>query len=254
MNEVVALKDYLVFRLYGPMASWGDIAVGSYRPTFAHPSKSAIFGLLAAALGIRRDEEEKQMELVSGYNFGVMINAEGVMLRDYHTSQVPSAATGKNKKSFATRKEELATPKDELNTILSTRDHYCDGVYTVLLSSISDSPPYSLEVFAKALKTPSFSLYLGRKSCPLALPMDPVVVLASSMKEAFMQVEFKDRDFVGNLSAEGACRFYWDDPGENIPYEHSISRRDAVSSRKRWQFADRREYYSMVDWRRDTCL
>lgn len=247
------MKDYLIFRLYGPMASWGDIAVGSYRPTFDHPSKSAIFGLLAAALGIRRDEEEKQLELASGYNYGVLINTAGTLLRDYHTSQVPSAGTGKKKKSFATRKEELAVPKDELNTILSTRDYYCDGIYTAIISSSTGNPPYPLETLVKALKEPVFSMYLGRKSCPLSLPIDPIIISASNMEEAFKKVEFKDSSFVGKLHSSSVCRFYWDDSEEDLSHEHTISRRDAILNRKRWQFADRREYYSMVDWRKDAC-
>ena len=53
------MREYLMFRLYGPMASWGDIAVGEYRPSFAHPSKSAVMGMLAAAVGLRREEEDK---------------------------------------------------------------------------------------------------------------------------------------------------------------------------------------------------
>ena len=49
--------DILVFRLYGPMASWGEIAVGENRHTANYPSKSALLGLLGAALGIERDDE-----------------------------------------------------------------------------------------------------------------------------------------------------------------------------------------------------
>ncbi len=247
------MKNYLIFRLYGPMASWGDIAVGSYRPTFDHPSKSSIFGLLAAALGIRRDEEEKQLELASGYNYGVLINSAGIMLRDYHTSQVPSAGAGRNKKTFFTRKDELAVLRDELNTILSTRDYYCDALYTVILSSRKDTPPYSLERLARAIKEPSFSMYLGRKSCPIALPLDPMIISAPTMKEALVNAEFKDDTFVERLIDNGSCRFYWDDADEKVSHEHSVSRRDEVLSRKRWQFADRKEYYSMISWRKDAC-
>ncbi len=61
------MRDFLVFRLYGPLASWGDIAVGEQRPTTPHPSKSAVLGLIAAALGVRRDEEERQQALAEGY-------------------------------------------------------------------------------------------------------------------------------------------------------------------------------------------
>jgi CRISPR system Cascade subunit CasD len=236
------------------MASWGDIAVGSYRPTFDHPSKSAIFGLLAAALGIRREEEHKQLELASAYHYGVLINSPGVVLRDYHTSQVPSTGKGKNKADFLTRKDELAIPKSDLNTILSTRDYYCDGLYTVIISSRTDNPPYSLETLGDNLKEPSFSMYLGRKACPLALPIDPIIHSASNMKDALESAEFKDELFVQNLINNGASRLYWDNPEENIPFEHSISRRDNVLSRKRWQFSDRKEYYSMMDWREDSCI
>nr|WP_284509571.1 CRISPR-associated protein Cas5 [Salinivibrio costicola] len=48
------MRDYLVFRLYGPLASWGEPAVGGDRPTSAYPSRSAVLGLLGAALGIKR--------------------------------------------------------------------------------------------------------------------------------------------------------------------------------------------------------
>jgi CRISPR-associated Cas5-like protein len=37
--------DYLLFRLYGPMASWGEIAVGEIRHTASYPGKSAIIVL-----------------------------------------------------------------------------------------------------------------------------------------------------------------------------------------------------------------
>ena len=36
------MRAYLVFQLYGPLASWGDIAVGETRPSTPIPSKSAI--------------------------------------------------------------------------------------------------------------------------------------------------------------------------------------------------------------------
>ena len=56
------MKDYLLFRLHGALASWGDIAVGDIRPSYRYPSKSAVIGLLAAALGVERDEHHKQAE------------------------------------------------------------------------------------------------------------------------------------------------------------------------------------------------
>ena len=53
--------DFLVFQLQAPLAAWGDIAVGECRPTMAYPGQSALLGLLAAALGVRREDAEAQV-------------------------------------------------------------------------------------------------------------------------------------------------------------------------------------------------
>ena len=179
------MRDYLVFRLYGPMAAWGDIAVGEYRPTFAHPSKSAIIGFLAAAMGIRRDEEERQKSLAESCSYAVRVDAIGSLLRDYHTAQVPSSGTGRNRRIYSTRRAELA--ETGLNTILSSRDYRCDAAYTVAIS-FSEEAPYSAQQLVSSLSKPTFTLYLGRKSCPLALPLAPRIVNAETVKDAFTKV------------------------------------------------------------------
>lgn len=58
------MKDFLVFRLYGPIVSWGNIAVGEYRPSDSFPTKSAIIGLISASFGFDRSEDGKISELV----------------------------------------------------------------------------------------------------------------------------------------------------------------------------------------------
>ena len=83
------MPDYLIFHLYGPMASWGDIAVGEYRNTADTPTRSAIFGLLAAGLGIHRDDEDGLLNLSRSYKMAVRIDAHGTRLQDFHTTQVP---------------------------------------------------------------------------------------------------------------------------------------------------------------------
>jgi len=88
------VKAYLIFRLYGPMCAWGDIAVGEQRPSAGHPAKSAVLGLLAAALGVRRDEEGRQKLLADAYAMAVRVDVSGELLRDYHaiTVQTPHTA------------------------------------------------------------------------------------------------------------------------------------------------------------------
>ena len=57
------MTDYLLMRLYGPLASWGEIAVGESRHSAMHPSKSALIGLLAAAVGVERSDEAGQQAM-----------------------------------------------------------------------------------------------------------------------------------------------------------------------------------------------
>jgi len=239
------MKEYLLFHLYGPMAAWGDIAVGEFRPTFSHPSKSAVLGLVAAALGIRRDEEAVHQTMATSYGFAVRVEAAGSPIRDYHTAQVPPAGSGRRKKTFATRKDELAVPKEELGTILSSRDYRCDSLYTVCLWTVRDSSPYSLAQLQAALAKPAFTLYLGRKSCPLALPLQPQVVQASDLREAFHSARFEDKNFLTSLPSSEPVDVYWEGPQANgYNAVHTIERRDSPLSRRRWQFAVRSEHYA----------
>lgn len=238
------MAEYLVFQLYGPMAAWGDIAVGEYRPSYAHPSKSAIVGLLAAALGIRRDEEERQKRLATACSFAVSVDAMGVLLRDYHTAQVPTERKGVTR---YTRYSELASEK--LNTILSSRDYRCDAAYVVAIF-LRDCSEFTLELLENKLRKPEFALYLGRKSCPLALPLNPMIVRdAVNFKDALKRVHFSVSQLPFAMEPLLHVGVYWDD-GIDSGYEqdqvHTIVRRDMPISRKRWQFSERREHYASV--------
>lgn len=164
--------EYLLFRLYGPLASWGEIAVGESRHTAVYPSKSALLGLLAAALGIRRDEEERQLALATGYKFAVKVISVGSLLKDYHTTQVPDSVGGY---WYRTRRDELVIGKERLGTILSSREYRCDALYLVAVKALEGAPHPLSELQAHLLK-PNFHLYLGRKSCPLSIPLAPVVL------------------------------------------------------------------------------
>lgn len=234
------MRDYLIFRLYGPLASWGDIAVGEYRPSFAHPSKSSIVGLLAAALGIRRDNEERQKALAGAVTFAVRVDALGVPFRDYHTTQVPSARRGV---THYTRRSELLA--DDLNTILSSRDYRCDAVYTVAIT-LDDGAAFSVDALGAALRKPTFTLYLGRKSCPPALPLQPQIVTAATLKEAMQKIEFYNTDLIA-ITSTNCLSIYWEgDETSGFERAQIITRRDAPLSRKRWQFGERRENYCTI--------
>lgn len=264
------MRDYLVFQLYGPLASWGDIAVGETRPSALYPTRSAILGLLAAALGLKRPDtaandeerfmwEEAHGRLSRGYGVAVKVEWSGMPLSDYHTAQVPSSGKGRNRMAFPTRRDELTwVAHHDLNTVLSRREYRQDAFYGVALW-VRPGAPRPLGVLEESLRAPVFPLYLGRKACPPALPLDPRVVEAESLEAALNSTSLAA--VLGRLErawregpphswlreAQDACPvLLWDADGETRrPAEESYLRRDEPVSRRRWQFAVRTEYRAL---------
>lgn len=248
------MTEYLLFRLYGSMASWGEIAVGESRHSAAHPSRSALVGLLGAALGLRRDEDAAQQALIDGYRFAVKIESAGTPLRDYHTVQAPPA---RRNVVYRTRSQELRN-RQVLETLLSTREYRCDALATVAVEAL-DAARWKLGELAEALRRPVFPLYLGRKSCPPALPLAPEVVHAANLREAFatrqrslaalarqfgkIDAEWPTREDVRTLRLRReAVRYCWEDGMEaGMEPDLQTVRVDQPLSRRRWQFAPRRE-------------
>lgn len=247
--------EFLVFQLQAPLSSWGDTAVGEYRPSHAYPGVSALVGLLGAALGVRREDEAAHTALRDGYGFAVGLQANGKLLRDYHTAQVPGQAAMK-KRPHSSRKDELAVPKEQLNTILSTRDYRQDAACVVAVQPFAQAP-HSLERLADALRRPKYVLYLGRKSCPPAAPLYPRIVTADSARRAFEDY----RALIDNLLAEHADKFgrrplqspgklirvAWSDGIETgLQPDLTTTRKDRPIRRRGWQFGDRSEYVALL--------
>ena len=158
----------------------------------------------------------------------------GVLLRDYHTTQVPSAKRGV---VHYTRRSELAT--DDLNTILSSRDYRCDAAYTVAIT-VTDGSLHTVQQLAAALAKPVFVLYLGRKSCPLSLPLKPQVISAVTLRDALESVPPAEE--LSSIVKKGDAMVFWeDDTASGLERQQVITRRDEPRSRKRWQFSERRE-------------
>lgn len=233
--------DYLVFQLQGAMASWGEAAVGEYRGSHEHPTASAMAGLLAAALGLRRDQEADLRALNAGYLFGIGVSQSGALLRDYQTAQVPGRASMKGRR-HVTRKDELSLARTDLNTILSTRD-YRQGVDLLVAVQARADAPHALADLQKALEQPTFVLYLGRKSCPPSAPMAPRVVQADTLLDAFNAYR-ADRDPATVLPV---LKLAWPDGmASGVAADLSVTRKDRLIHRGAWQFGERAEHVALL--------
>lgn len=231
------MSQYLVFQLQGPMASWGDQAPGEVRHTQALPGRSALLGLLAAALGIRRDEESRLAEFNRHYEFILCANQQPRWARDYHTVQVPRES---RKMRYFTRREELTLDPSLWETTLSRRDYYSDALWLIAVRA-TPGAPCSLEELARALKKPFFPLYLGRKSHPLALPVWPCLLQGAAaevlrtMRDRYLSALAASGIWHRPLSALQSC-YWWEGKHEGLESSAVFIRRDQLLSRRRWQF------------------
>lgn len=254
--------DYLLFRLYGPLAAWGEIAVGESRHTARYPGKSALIGLLAAALGIERNNTKEQQQMANGYKLAVKVYSAGIFLSDFHTAQVPDSV---GKFTYRTRRDELIMGKARLGTILSRREYRSDALAVAAVTALPDAP-YDLATIKQHLEKPRFHIYLGRKSCPLAAPMSPQISgNVCNFLEAFELYNPKPIMFAGLANYDKSQTSYYDNKWlgvhENNRFYywegeiHDLSdtldpnrvqtrtRHDQPLSRVRWQFAPRQEHY-----------
>jgi len=247
------MQQFLMLQLYGIMSSWGEIAVGVMRPSANHPSRSALLGLLAAAIGINRDDDERQRILRQSVRFAVRLDSSPLMMRDYHTVQSVAASNLKGW-NVVTRKQELeSVANSKRGTIVSTREYFSDGVYTIAVWLTPESQ-YSLDTLKHALLRPYYTLYFGRKSCVPALPVNPQVILAETLLDAFNIVRFDSRHLETNShngfklpKADGAKLVWWEQTEfAGMTANMVFTRRDDPRSRTRWQFGERFEYHTIL--------
>lgn len=226
--------EYLVFQVYSPLVSWGTQAVGQERASDDHPGRSSLLGLLAAALGIDREDDEAQWKLSEACCFAVKQFSAGISLRDFHTTQVPPE--DKKARHILTRKNELRQAK--LGTILSYRSYQQESFQLIAVQSRDVSFP--LSVIKQALEQPVFHLYFGRKSCPPALPLNPVIIEQPDLKQAFDSYECLTKLDIRNDQS----RYFWEAAMEQTGMQtnYRVTRYDQPLSRHRWQFAPVEEH------------
>jgi CRISPR system Cascade subunit CasD len=139
-----------------------------------------MLGMVAAAVGIDRTDEKQHRTLSDGLGYAVRVDAVGRSLADYHTVQ---AGQGRAATRARTRRMELENPTA---TLLTKREYRTDALYTVVLWERSGST-WPLAVIEAALLQPIWTLYVGRKACPLGLPLDPRIIEADDLPGALAQ-------------------------------------------------------------------
>ncbi|WP_367342267.1 type I-E CRISPR-associated protein Cas5/CasD [Limosilactobacillus sp.] len=126
----------LIIKLAGPFQSYGNEATFNRRTIYHYPSKSAVIGIIAAALGYHRDNPD--ILKLNNIQYGVRIDQPGTIMTDFQIVKYNI------KKS----------PK------ITYRDYLQDAVFVVGIAG-DDALISKIE---KDLHHPHFQLYLGRRA------------------------------------------------------------------------------------------
>jgi CRISPR system Cascade subunit CasD len=158
----------LLLRMRAPMMSWGDHSRFTIRDTRREPTKSAVIGLLCAALGRPRWEPVHDL---AALKMGVRVNREGLVQCDYHTIMDSIKSSG-----------------GKGDTVLSDRYYVADADYWVGLEGDFDQ----LTTLDNALQNPCWQLYFGRKSFVPSRPVRAGLV-DLPLQEALQQQPYEGK-------------------------------------------------------------
>lgn len=133
------------------MSAYGLQTFDVHRHVNHFPTRSSIIGMLGAAIGITRDNYSDIFELSKKLKIAVQVNKCGQKMVDYHTVRNFRSPQGKIQKG----------------TKPTYREYWCDSEHTFAISGDDDV----VSMLAKKVKEPEFSLFQGRKCCPLTRPL-----------------------------------------------------------------------------------
>lgn len=165
------MSDSIYIRLAGPLQSWAGAAVtGNIVRTEEVPSPRSLRGLLAGAMGYKRDDEMPIW--LESIHFTVRQERRATFVDDFHTI---NQRTGEEK--FRRRlllaqgarassvNKPVFTPDDQGGTSIVNRTYLADTEFIVRITAEGRT-----EEIDQALRSPRFSTYLGRKAFPAVFP------------------------------------------------------------------------------------
>lgn len=184
------------------MQAWGMRSLFQRRPAGTAPTKSAICGMVCAALGVEKQSEEEKA-VIREFNSVLMSSfspchrekAHGCILRDFHTVQNTRAAKDKQAKQ---------------NTVVTEREYWLDRKFIVLLESANKT---FLEQVAEALRNPKWGIWFGRKCCIPAEPLiqEDIVSAAEARDRIFPDVDHDKLEIYSELEEFDSSAELWND-------------------------------------------
>lgn len=157
---------WLHLRLSAPLLAFGGVAIDHVGPTRDFPSTSALTGLLANALGWRRENGPRHQSLQDRLIWAALIVRQGRVLTDNQNAKLEG-----NDKGWTT----WGTPDERAGATYDSphrrrRDYLADHDCRVVMQLEPGDVP-DLDQLAAALDRPARPLFIGRKPCLPSAPL-----------------------------------------------------------------------------------
>lgn len=227
------VRRWLVLRLEAPLVSFGAVAIDNYGVIWDFPALSMLSGLFANALGYDRTEGEAHQALQDRIVFASRREDE-----PHHgfLTDIQNVHMQKSDKGWTTR----GSPEGRDGGSYGGphrrfRDYHPDALVAVVVTL--NPPPEgdlpggrhhpSLHNLAAALDRPERPLFIGRKPCLPAWPLNAGMIEAETAHAALLELPPLD------LRKGGSLRAQWP-AGEGPEHGLGVERGLAIQDRRNW--------------------
>ena len=194
---------HLGFLIDSPLMSWGVSSRFSQRETEAYPTKSALIGLMAAAMGIDNQDTGESVALAPLLELKLTVfrlergpGRPFGRLSDFHTVGGGFDPRESNFSRMSIPRKASGGPS--ANAAITRRTYLTEARFIAVLRG----EEVVLKDVSRALLDPVWGVWFGRKTCIPAMPLSPVI--ATSYREVLAAILLKlDKDIGDVEGLEG---------------------------------------------------
>lgn len=157
------MPRHLLLRLEAPMLSFGGETIDNFGVIRDFPALSMVTGMLANALGWRREQHELHNGLQQRLVLGTRVERMGERLTDFQTAQLGAKDAGWT--TFGIPESRQGGAASYNSPHLRYRDYHTDDAMLIALRLEPAEEPPTLNGLAEALDRPARPLFIGRKPC-----------------------------------------------------------------------------------------
>lgn len=185
------MSNILLVRLEAPLQAWGDAAYDTRRPTRTYPTRSALAGLFASALGLTYRDGVVTARLHDTLRCAVRADRVGTVVTDFQTAELATSPSGWTRWGIERRDIGNVTRTVRVRgrrpfpsaTQILLKGYLADASFLAAVS-LGPNAPVMLDDLAAALKRPARPLFLGRRACLPSRPLFEGRIAAESLYDA----------------------------------------------------------------------